>query len=78
MGRIHPSTPPTEERLAILVLSRRPGESILIGENIYVTLIEIGRGQARIGITAPGDVKVYRQEIAPNQIRPTKPNKEAK
>jgi carbon storage regulator len=54
-----------------LVLSRRPGESIFIGENIYVTLIEIGRGQARLGITCPADVKIYRQEIAPNQIRAT-------
>lgn len=47
----------------MLVLTRRPGESIVVGENIVVTVIEIKGGQVRIGIDAPRDVDVYREEI---------------
>ncbi len=47
----------------MLVLTRRPGESIVIGENIVITVIEIKGGQVRIGIDAPREVDVYREEI---------------
>jgi len=47
----------------MLVLTRRPGESIVVGEDIVVTVIEIKGGQVRIGIDAPRDVEVYREEI---------------
>jgi len=47
----------------MLVLTRRPGESIVVGENIVVTVIEIKGGQVRIGVDAPRDVEVYREEI---------------
>ncbi len=47
----------------MLVLTRRPGESIVVGDNIVVTVIEIKGGQVRIGIDAPRDVDVYREEI---------------
>jgi carbon storage regulator len=47
----------------MLVLTRRPGESIMVGENIVVTVIEIKGGQVRIGIDAPREVDVYREEI---------------
>lgn len=47
----------------MLVLTRRPGESIIIGENIVITVIEIKGGQVRIGIDAPREVEVYREEI---------------
>jgi len=47
----------------MLVLTRRPGESIVVGENIVVTVIEIKGGQVRIGIDAPREVEVYREEI---------------
>ena len=47
----------------MLVLTRRPGESIVVGEDIVVTVIEIKGGQVRIGIDAPRDVDVYREEI---------------
>ena len=47
----------------MLVLTRRPGESIVVGENIVVTVIEIKGGQVRIGIDAPRDIDVYREEI---------------
>ena len=47
----------------MLVLTRRPGESIVVGDNIVVTVIEIKGGQVRIGIDAPREVDVYREEI---------------
>jgi carbon storage regulator len=47
----------------MLVLTRRPGESIMVGESIVVTVIEIKGGQVRIGIDAPREVDVYREEI---------------
>ncbi|MDJ0925427.1 MAG: carbon storage regulator CsrA [Acidimicrobiia bacterium] len=47
----------------MLVLTRRPGESIVVGDDIVVTVIEIKGGQVRIGIDAPRDVDVYREEI---------------
>ncbi len=47
----------------MLVLTRRPGESIIVGQNIVVTVIEIKGGQVRIGIAAPREIEVYREEI---------------
>ena len=47
----------------MLVLTRRHGESIHIGDDIDVTVLEIGRDQVRIGILAPGSVAVHREEV---------------
>jgi carbon storage regulator len=52
----------------MLVLSRKLGEKIVIGDNVVVTVVKIDRNQIRIGIEAPTDVPVYRQEIAPNRV----------
>lgn len=49
----------------MLVLSRKLGEKIVIGENIVVTVVKIDRNQIRLGIEAPHEVSVYRSEIAP-------------
>ena len=49
----------------MLVLSRKLGEKIVIGDNIVVTIVKIDRNQIRLGIEAPHDVPVYREEIAP-------------
>jgi carbon storage regulator len=48
----------------MLVLMRRPGESIHIGPDIVVTLIALERNRARIGIEAPRDVIIDREEVA--------------
>lgn len=48
----------------MLILMRRAGESIYIGNNIVVTLVSLERNRARIGIQAPRDVTVDREEIA--------------
>ena len=47
----------------MLVLSRRAGESIVIGGEIVVTLLEVRGAQARIGIEAPRSVSVHRKEV---------------
>ena len=51
----------------MLVLSRKLGEKIVIGDNILVTIVKIDRNQIRIGIEAPHEVPVYREEIAPQR-----------
>lgn len=47
----------------MLVLTRKSGESIAIGNDIKVTILGISGKQAKIGITAPENVLVFREEI---------------
>jgi carbon storage regulator len=51
----------------MLVLSRKLGEKIVIGDNIVVTVVKIDRNQIRIGIEAPSEIPVYREEIVPSR-----------
>lgn len=48
----------------MLVLSRRKQESLVIGDNITITVLGIDGNQVRIGIDAPKDVPVHRTEVA--------------
>jgi flagellar assembly factor FliW len=48
----------------VLILTRKVGESILIGDNIRVAVLEVRGRQIRLGIDAPADVVVLREEIA--------------
>jgi carbon storage regulator len=47
----------------MLVLTRRTGESIVIGNDIVVTVLEVRHDQVRIGIDAPRSVQVHREEV---------------
>lgn len=47
----------------MLVLTRRVSESIVIGQDIVVTVLDVRGDQVRIGVTAPRDVDVHRQEV---------------
>ncbi len=47
----------------MLVLTRKPGESIVIGNDVVITVLEVRGGQIRIGIDAPREVAVHRAEI---------------
>jgi len=47
----------------MLILTRRVGESVFIGENVVVTVLGVKGNQVRIGVEAPKDVAVHRQEI---------------
>ena len=49
----------------MLVLSRKPGEEIVIGDNIRLTVVAIRGNQVRLGITAPPDVAIRREELRP-------------
>ncbi|NWO06848.1 MAG: carbon storage regulator CsrA [Alteromonadaceae bacterium] len=47
----------------MLNLTRKPGETINIGEDITVTVLAVKDNQVKLGINAPNDVKVFREEI---------------
>lgn len=47
----------------MLALSRKANESIVIGNDIEVTILEIKGDQVKIGITAPKSIPVYREEV---------------
>jgi len=47
----------------MLVLSRRLGETIIIGDDIKITVLGINGNQVRVGITAPKNVEVHREEV---------------
>ncbi len=47
----------------MLVLSRQRDESIMIGDNVVVTVVDIRGDKVRLGIDAPGEVPVHRQEV---------------
>ncbi len=47
----------------MLVLSRKKNESIIINDNIIVTVIEIRGGKVRLGFDAPKDVPIHRREV---------------
>jgi carbon storage regulator len=60
------------EEPAMLVLSRKVGERILIGENISVTVVRVGPGVVRLGIDAPPSTPIVREEIK-DQLRDQAP-----
>ncbi len=47
----------------MLILSRKTDESIVIGDDVTITILSVKGKQTRIGITAPADVSVHREEI---------------
>ena len=48
----------------MLVLSRKVGERILIGDKVAITVVKIGHGGVRIGVEAPPELAVVREELA--------------
>ena len=47
----------------MLVLSRKENERLFIGENIVITIVRLAGGVVRVGIEAPDDVQVQREEV---------------
>lgn len=47
----------------MLVLSRKPGEAIVIGNGITVTVIEVQGNRVRLGFSAPAEVPIHREEL---------------
>jgi carbon storage regulator len=50
-------------RLEMLILTRRVGETLMIGDEVTVTVLGVKGNQVRIGVNAPRDVTVHREEI---------------
>jgi carbon storage regulator len=59
-------------KLEMLILTRRMGESLVIGDNITITVLGVKGNQARLGVDAPRDVSVHREEIL-NRIKADNP-----
>lgn len=51
----------------MLVLSRRPGERIKIGDDVTVTIVRIGHNNVRVGIDCPRDRNIVREELLPER-----------
>ena len=47
----------------MLILTRRPDESLIIGNDVKVTILGIHGNQVRIGVTAPKNITVHREEV---------------
>lgn len=47
----------------MLILTRKPGESLYIGDNIKITIVDLKGHQIRVGIDAPVELRIYREEI---------------
>ena len=62
----------------MLVLSRKLGEKIFIGDQICITVVDIDRGKIRLGIEAPRDVAIFRQEVLPAKAEEEAPAVPAK
>ena len=54
----------------MLILTRRPGESIQVGEDIEISVLEIRGNQVRLGINAPAEVLVLRSELLESKPQP--------
>jgi carbon storage regulator len=57
----------------MLVLTRKPGEQIIIADNIRITVVGVGPGRVKLGIEAPPAVKVDRQEVREKKLHETAP-----
>jgi carbon storage regulator len=62
----------------MLVLNRKVGERIVIGDEIIVTVVAVHGQQVRLGIEAPPDVAVWRQELLAADKMPATPRREGR
>jgi carbon storage regulator len=53
-----------KEEEAMLVLSRKVGQRFQVGQDVWITIVKIDRNSVRIGVEAPHDVAVFREEVA--------------
>lgn len=60
----------------MLLLSRRVGETIVIGDDIYVTVMQVSRYTVRLGFTAPANIRIDRPELRAKRIAQIDENKD--
>jgi carbon storage regulator len=60
---LRPASKFNQRDLKMLILSRKVGESIMIGDDVVVTVVGISSQQIRLGISAPPEIAVHREEI---------------
>ena len=65
-----------QKELKMLVLSRQKDESIVIGDDVEVTIVDVRGDKVRLGITAPKEISVHRREVY-DAIQREKAEKEA-
>lgn len=56
--------PRVDRKIGFLVITRRPSEGVMIGEDIHVVVTRIENGQVRLGVYAPREIKVTKTEMA--------------
>ncbi|MCA9100619.1 MAG: carbon storage regulator [Pirellulales bacterium] len=54
----------------MLVLSRKPGQQLRVGDDIIITITQVRKGRVSIGIEAPAEVAIRREEIPPPATTP--------
>ena len=59
----------------MLILTRRVGETIVIGQNVTVTVLGVRGHQVRLGVNAPKDIAVHREEIYERIVKDAQPEK---
>lgn len=52
-----------DQEIQMLILTRRVGETLMVGDDVTVTVLGVKGNQVRIGVNAPKDVSVHREEI---------------
>jgi len=52
----------------MLLLSRKTGQSIVVNDDIVITIVAVDRNRVQVGIRAPGHVPIYRQEIVERMV----------
>lgn len=67
LGAKHPSSRKLQGDRIMLVLGRRVGQSIVIGEDIEIMIVSTYRGYVRMGINAPKEITIIREELIPKQ-----------
>ncbi|HZA59569.1 MAG: csrA [Solirubrobacterales bacterium] len=58
----------------MLVLTRKPGQRILIGDDVEVQVLSVSGEKIRLGITAPRDVSIFRNEVLELQVAEARPS----
>lgn len=57
----------------MLILTRRPRQVVMVGHDVQIKVLDVAGDRVRLGITAPGELKVVRHETKPSPAPPAQP-----